>query len=112
MKSRTHVVARDSASAVMDEYHHNRERAVATLRQRFSVRLQQVEQKLKRDLRELKDGELQKVYAPDELAQLLGHAAVAPFVLIQVAPGTLWRQNSLFGRARIRRTMEGQTICA
>ena len=66
MKSRTHVVARDSASAVMDEYHHNRERAVATLRQRFSVRLQQVEQKLKRDLRELKDGELQKVYAPEQ----------------------------------------------
>jgi hypothetical protein len=68
MKGRTHVVARDSASAVMDEYAANRERAIGTLKQRHHVRLQQVEQKLKRDLRELKDGELQKmcvfVHAP------------------------------------------------
>jgi len=58
------VVARESASAVMDEYTANRERAFATLKQRFNIRIQQIEQKLKRDLRELKDGELQKVYAP------------------------------------------------
>ena len=63
VKGRTNVVARDSASAVMDEYNHNRERAICTLKQRFNVRLQQVEQKLKRDLRELKDGELQKMCA-------------------------------------------------
>jgi hypothetical protein len=63
VKGRTNVVARDSASAVMDEYNHNRERAIGTLKQRFNVRLQQVEQKLKRDLRELKDGELQKMCA-------------------------------------------------
>jgi hypothetical protein len=63
MKGRTHVVARESASALMNEYSANRERAFATLKQRFNIRIQQIEQKLKRDLRELKDGELQKMYA-------------------------------------------------
>lgn len=62
MRLRTHVVAKENASAVMDEYSSNRERAFATLKQRFNVRIQQIEQKLKRDLRELKDGEMQKVY--------------------------------------------------
>jgi hypothetical protein len=61
MKGRTHVIARDGATAVMEEYAANRERAIATLKLRHSVRVQQVEQKLKRDLRELKDGELQKM---------------------------------------------------
>jgi hypothetical protein len=61
MKGRTQVIARESVSAVMDEYHSNRERAIGTLKQRFTVRLQQIDQKLKRDLRELKDGELQKM---------------------------------------------------
>ncbi len=111
MKSRTHVVARDSSSALMDEYHHNRERAVTTLKQRFSVRLQQVEQKLKRDLRELKDGELQKVYAV--CTALFSVLAAPPFCsgLTPVATGTLWRRNLSSGRTRIRRTAQESTIC-
>ena len=62
MKGRSGTIARESASAVMDEYASNRERAICTLKQRLSVRLQQIEQRLKRDVRELKDGELQKVH--------------------------------------------------
>jgi hypothetical protein len=78
MKGRTHAVAtREKSSAVMDEYAHNRERAVGTLKQRFGVRLQQLQQKLKRDLRELKDGELQKmcvcVPVPIYAGTVLGH---------------------------------------
>jgi hypothetical protein len=110
MKSRTHVIARDSSSALIDEYHHNRERAVTTLKQRFSVRLQQVEQKLKRDLRELKDGELQKVYAACTV-QLFGRAAVLLHTHA-VAPGTLWRRNLSSGKTRIRRTAQELRICA
>ncbi len=62
IKGRSGTIARDSASAVMDEYASNRERAICTLKQRLSVRVQQIEQRLKRDVRELKDGELQKVH--------------------------------------------------